>query len=76
MFSADGNKHAHMKGAISAAIVCCAASIVAHFARKVSYSASPQTFTAFAVHTIVALHRLVLIAPSALALEIHFQRFQ
>ena len=26
-------------------IVCCGASIVAHFARKVSYSASPQTFT-------------------------------
>ena len=47
-----------------------------HFASKVSYSASPQTFTAFAVHTIVALLRLVLIAPSALALEIHFQRFQ
>ena len=35
MFSADGNKHAHMKGAISVAIVCCGASIVAHFARKV-----------------------------------------
>ena len=25
-------------------IVCCGASIVAHFACKVSYSASPQTF--------------------------------
>ena len=31
---------------------------------------------AFAVLAIVALLRLVLIAPSALALEIHLQRFQ
>ena len=36
----------------------------------------PFTCAAFSVHTIVALLRLVLIAPSALALEIHLQRFQ
>ena len=28
--------------ALARTIVCCGASIVAHFARKVSYSASPQ----------------------------------
>ena len=36
------------KIALARTIVCCSASIVAHFARKVSYSASPQFFLDFA----------------------------
>ena len=36
------------KIALARTIVCCGASTIAHFARKVSYSASPQFFLDFA----------------------------